>query len=236
MISEKPIGLVGLDDLGAAIARRLAAERITLRVWDAAPARRAAFAAARPAIEVAATPTDIGMECEIVLSTLDAVALRAVALGDGERPGFALALGAGSLVVDMGVSHPADARRLAGYLARSGIGLIDAPALGSAEDAAGGRLDIAVAGWFEFCDRLEPLFATLGRVMRCGVSGNGHASAALITHARHGAAKAAREALAAGRSCGLADKLMPDLVAAARPTIADDDPRLAIAAHLTTQG
>lgn len=235
MISDKALGFVGLGELGAAIARRLAGERIRLVVWDPSPERRAAFAAARPWIEVAATPTDIGMECEIVISTLDAAGLRAAALGEPDRPGFAPFLQAGSLVIDMGVSTPAEARGLAGLLARGGIGLLDAPALGSAEDAATGQLEMPLAGWFEFCDRVEPLLSRLGRVMRCGISGQGHAAAALLTYARFGAETAAREALARGRACGLTDALMPDLIAAATSRIAADDPRLVIAARLAAE-
>jgi 3-hydroxyisobutyrate dehydrogenase-like beta-hydroxyacid dehydrogenase len=232
MQSDKPLGLVGLDELGTAIARRLAGDGYTLRVWDRRPEKRAAFAKTRPRIEAVATPTDIGMECEIVISTLDASGLRTAAIGDADRPGFALSLGAGSLIVDMGVSHPVDGRRLAGFLARAGIGVLDAPALGTAQDASEGRLEIPLGGYVEFVDRLQPLLARLGTVIRCGPVGNGHATAALITYARHGAQAAAQDALRLGHACGLSDSLMPEVAAAATVRILDGDPWLAIARQL----
>jgi 3-hydroxyisobutyrate dehydrogenase-like beta-hydroxyacid dehydrogenase len=68
--------------------------------------------------------------------------------------------------------------------------------------------------------------------VRCGPSGNGHATAALITYARHGAQTAAQEALHLGHACGLGDSLMPDVAAAATVRILEDDPRLAIARQL----
>ena len=56
------------------------------------------------------------------------------------------------------------------------------PHSGTVQDASEGRLEIPSAAMLEFVDRLQPLLARLGTVMRCGPVGSGVATAALISY------------------------------------------------------
>lgn len=226
------IGLIGLDALGQAIAARLAGAGHRVVAWDMrAEARRAYAKSANP--ELAPGLADLGCECRLVVSTLPNGELRAAALGDADRPGFALQMPPGSLILDMGVAHPHAARLLAGALGRGGIGLVDAPALGDPAAAREGCLTLPAGGWHEFVDRLMPLLSLLGTVHRAGGPGTGHTLAAAMAYARFAQAAAAREALRVGESLGLAPELMADVASAAR--LPEPDPRLAIAEALAAE-
>jgi 2-hydroxy-3-oxopropionate reductase len=226
------IGLIGLDPLGQAIAARLAGAGNRILVWDLrAETRRGYAKSTNP--ELAPGLADLGCECRLVVSSLPNEELRAAALGDADRPGFALQMPPGTLILDMGVAHPHAARLLAGALGRGGIGLVDAPALGDAAAARDGRLTLPTGGWHEFVDRLMPLLSLLGTVHRAGGPGSGHTLAAAMTYARFAQAAAAREALLVGESLGLAPELMADVASAAE--LPEADPRLAIAEALAAE-
>lgn len=232
---DTTIGFLGLDGIGAAIADRLVAQGSRLSVWDlAAERRRTTTTRADPRMSLAPGLSDLGRTCDLVISTLAIGALRTAALGDSDRTGFALEMAPGSLILDMGLAHPAEARQLAVWLGRAGIGLVDAPAMGDAAAAAAGKLDIAVGGYVEFVDRLMPLLRLLGSVHRAHGPGSGHALAAAMAYARFAKAAAARQALMVGESLGLSADLMPDVAAAALDG-GDSDPRLAIARQLAEE-
>lgn len=234
-LTSRPIAIVGLDAMGLAIARRLVAHGLRVVGWDRDADRRSHLQAIGGLAEAASGAADIGHDCDVVLSTLPAAELFAAAFGDADRPGFALELAPGSLIVDMGVAMPSDAQRLASLLGRGGIGVIDAPLVGEARDIDGGSAVVPVGGFGEFIDRLEPLLGLVGEVRRGGTQGRGHALAALIVYWRHGEAEAARTALEAGLACGLTRELLADLSAAAAAGPPADDPRLAIARRLLAE-
>ena len=68
MISLRPIGIVGTDGLARTVAERIAAtgRRVLLHVSGTAQSGKLP-----KNIEAVATPTDIGFDCEIVLSFID---------------------------------------------------------------------------------------------------------------------------------------------------------------------
>lgn len=175
------VGVVGLSPLGAAIARRLAAKCVRVAAYDTDRAAHAHLAGASRLVETAANLAGIGHDCELVVSTLDGGALSTVMIGSPENPGLGLLLAPGSLVVDMGASSPHDARRLAFVLGSRGIGLVDAPALGSPDDAAAGALTIPLGGYPDFVERARPVLELLGAVTTTGQIGSGHTLAALLT-------------------------------------------------------
>ena len=234
-LTSRPVGIAGLDDLGLAIARRLVAYGLRIVGWDRDVGRRGALRALGGLADVAANTADLGHECDVVLSTLPAGELASAAFGDADRPGFALHMASGSLLVDMGIAMPSDAQRLAMVLGRGGIGVVDAPALGEPRAAESGAMVVPVGGFGEFVDRLEPLLALVGEVRRAGTQGRGHALAALIVYRRHGEAEAARAALDVALASGLPPELVADLAAAAAAGPPADDPRLAVARRLAAE-
>ncbi len=201
------IGLAGISPLGAAIAVKLASAGFRIAAYDTDPAARSRLGGASRLIEIAPGLADVGHDCEWVISTLDGGGLSALMLGDAERAGLGLLLGPGSLVIDMGASFPHDARRLAAILGSRGIGLLDAPALGTPEDATAGRLDLPLGGFPDFAARVTPLLELLGSVVPTGQIGTGHSFAALLTAKTAAEARLAAEtatlAAAAGVLCSL---------------------------------
>lgn len=201
------IGLVGISPLGAAIATRLAAQGLRLVAYDPEPVFRARLAGCSRLIEMVPGLADVGHDCEWVLSTLDGGALSALMLGGGDRAGLGLLLAPGSLVIDMGASSPHDARRLAAILGSRGIGLLDAPALGTPEDAKAGRLTIPLGGFPEFVARVTPFLQLFGAVTPTGQIGTGHSLAALLTAKAAAEARLAADLSALAATAGIATPL-----------------------------
>jgi len=81
---------------------------------------------------------------------------------------------------------------------------VDAPALGTAEDAKGGKLSFVVGGPEAPVERCRPIFEALGeRILRAGTTGSGQAAAALADFLRGVEMLAASEALRIGQRFGL---------------------------------
>jgi len=81
---------------------------------------------------------------------------------------------------------------------------VDAPALGTAEDAKAGRLSLVVGGPEAAVDRCRPIFEALSeRILRAGATGSGQAAAALAASLRGVEMLAASEALRIGQRFGL---------------------------------
>src|SRR5262249_19454495 len=102
--------------------------------------------------------------------------------------------------------------KLAGELAGCGIDMVDAPALGTAEDAKAGKLTFIVGGPETAVERCRPIFEALGeRILRAGVAGSGQASAALADFLRGVELLAATEALRIGQRFGLEAGMLLDI-------------------------
>ena len=101
-MAQAVIGIVGLDPLTTAFARRLAGQGMRVLVHDSQPERTAALAAYRPGIEIAGSLADIGGECQTVLvwrPTLES--LGEALFGTQDRTGLGHELAAGSLIIDL---------------------------------------------------------------------------------------------------------------------------------------
>ena len=104
----------------------------------------------------------------------------------------------------MGCSDPIATSELAEELAGHGIDMVDAPALGTAENAKAGKLSFVVGGPEAAVERCRPIFETLGeRILRAGKAGSGQAAAALADFLRGVEILAASEALRIGQRFGL---------------------------------
>jgi 3-hydroxyisobutyrate dehydrogenase len=82
--------------------------------------------------------------------------------------------------------------------------MVDAPALGTADDAKAGKLTLVVGGPEAGVERCRPIFEVLGeRILRAGVAGSGQAAAALADFLHGVEILAATEALRIGQCFGL---------------------------------
>lgn len=201
MTEGKSIGFVGLGNMGAPMARRLAQGGFPVLGHDLRAETTAALADTEAGIEAAAELGDLGKACGIVITMLpDAAVVRQVVLGDA---GLAETLARGSVVVDMSSSAPGATVALGTALQDLGIDLVDAPVSGGVPRARDGSLTIMAGGAATIIAELEPVFACLGRVQRTGALGSGHAMKALNNYVSAAGLLAVCEALIIARRFGL---------------------------------
>ena len=131
------VAVVGLGAMGSRIAVRLVAAGHDVTVWNRSAGKVGPLAGlgAIPA----ATPAEAASRAEVLITMVaDPAALQAVTEGpDGVVAGASASL----TVVEMSTVGPAAVARLASPLPRA-TGLLDAPVLGSLDEAESGSLVI----------------------------------------------------------------------------------------------
>jgi 3-hydroxyisobutyrate dehydrogenase len=206
------IGFVGLGNMGAPMARRLALAGYRLFVADKNEAAVRAFLAGHSGeISAPATFAELARSVDAVITVLpDGKIVREVLLGNG---GVAESLKAGSIVIDMSSSDPIGTRDLGAQLAERGIHLIDAPVSGGVKRAEDGSLSTMVGGDAEMIARVrEPLEAMAKQIFLTGALGSGHAMKALNNLVSAAGLWIAAEALLIGKQFGLAPEVMVDVL------------------------
>lgn len=180
------IAVLGTGRMGAAIARRLLDTGHQVTVWNRTAGRTAPLVAAG----ARAAPTPAVPEAEVVITMLtDAAAVREVVVAAALRPG--------SVLVEMSTIGPAAVREL---VVPDGVGLVDAPVLGSVAAAASGRLTMLAGG---DVDRALPVLESLGTVRRCGALGGGAAMKLVANTALVTGLAALADTVAVARAVGV---------------------------------
>ncbi|MDF5753238.1 NAD(P)-dependent oxidoreductase [Spongiactinospora sp. TRM90649] len=190
------VAWIGLGAMGGRMAARLLAAGHELIVWNRTAARADPLAAR--GARVAATPAEAarGVATVVVMVTGPA-ALREVTEGPD---GIAAAVSPGATVIDMSTVGPPAVADLRAVLPPE-VALIDAPVLGSLNEAESGTLSVFVGGDPGPVAAALPLLGVLGTPVEAGPLGSG-AAAKLV----------ANEALlitltALGETLALADRL-----------------------------
>ncbi len=112
----------------------------------------------------------------IILMLPDSAAVSAVLHDTALGP----KLRSGTTIIDMSSSEPMATRKLAEDVTRRGMRLLDAPVSGGVKGAEAGKLTIMVgAPETDYVDNWAALLAPMGRVVRAGDVGAGHAIKAL---------------------------------------------------------
>jgi 3-hydroxyisobutyrate dehydrogenase/2-hydroxy-3-oxopropionate reductase len=198
----------GLGQMGAPMAARLLEAGDEVAVWNRSPER------AEPLVERgarrAASPAEAAKEVDAVftmLATPDAV--EDVVLGpDGVVHGVS----GGSTVIEMSTIGPAAVGRIAAGLP-DGVGLLDAPVLGSVRQATDGSLKIFVGGEAGLFERWRPVLEQLGTPRHVGPQGAG-AAMKLVANVCLGVLMTGLgEALALARALGLQQGNVLDVLA-----------------------
>jgi 3-hydroxyisobutyrate dehydrogenase-like beta-hydroxyacid dehydrogenase len=208
-MTELRLGLIGLGAMGSRIATRLLRSGFSLEIYDIGDVALRMFNMDVGGI-VTGSPKMMAQACNVVITVLpSATEVHEVAFGwEGLARGFA----EGGVLIDMGCSDPMATRRLAEELAARGIDMVDAPALGTAEDARNGRLTFVVGGREAVVERCWPIFEALSaRILRAGEVGSGQASIALTGFLHAVELLAASEALRVAQRCGLEAEALLDI-------------------------
>ena len=159
------VGFVGLGNMGAPMARNLAAAGYAVRGFDIAapcpgnvvPAGSAAEAAAGNDVVIAMLP--------------DGDALRTVAAD--ALP----SMEPGAVLLDCSTVDIGSARAVAGQAGELGIEFVDAPVSGGITGARKGTLTFMAGGAASVIERVKPLFEIMGsRAVHCGSAGAGQAA------------------------------------------------------------
>jgi 3-hydroxyisobutyrate dehydrogenase len=200
-MAQLRLGLIGLGALGSRIATRLLRTGFSVEIYDIADVAVRMFNMDVGGI-ITGSPKMMAQACDTIITVLPSAAeVREVAFGwEGLARGFTK----GGVLIDMGSSDPIMTSKLAEELAGCGIDMIDAPAVGTAEDARTGKLTLVVGGPEPAVERCRPIFEALGeRILRVETAGSGQAAAALAAYLRGVEMLAATEALRIGQRFGL---------------------------------
>jgi 3-hydroxyisobutyrate dehydrogenase-like beta-hydroxyacid dehydrogenase len=192
------VAVVGLGAMGSRIARRLLDSGHEVVVWNRNAARLT------PLVEAGAvaaeSPADATRQAEAVITMLaDPQALRDVTEGPA---GVAAAASASTIVIQMSTVGTRATERLASELP-AGVGLLDAPVLGSVREAETGALKIYVGGDEAVVERWTPLLSTLGSVIHVGSVGAGSVAKLVANATLVGVIGVLGEALAVAQGLGL---------------------------------
>jgi 3-hydroxyisobutyrate dehydrogenase-like beta-hydroxyacid dehydrogenase len=149
-----PIGVIGLGNIGGAIAANLVADGNEVVVYDLDAGAMEAVTGASVASDVPslAAQTEITL---LSLPTPDVVNAVAEAWATTAAPG--------SILIDLSTNSPAAVRELGGRLSRSGHFLVEAPLTGGAIGAEKRMLVFMVGGEDEPVGRVLPVLEPLGR-------------------------------------------------------------------------
>jgi 3-hydroxyisobutyrate dehydrogenase len=164
---DRRVGLVGVGNMGGAMARRLLACGWQVRVHDIEPARAEALATLGAIACASAADAADGVDATIVC-VVDAAECDAVLWGAGgltERRGGL----AGHAVLLCPTISPQDVERIAARLATMGADTLDAPMSGGPVRAAEGTMSLMVACPSATFETHRSLIGTLSdRVFRLG--------------------------------------------------------------------
>jgi 3-hydroxyisobutyrate dehydrogenase/2-hydroxy-3-oxopropionate reductase len=194
------VAFLGLGGMGSRMAARLVDDH-EVTVWNRTANRTA------PLVErgatAAQTPAHAARDADVVITMLaDPAALVDVSEGDD---GIAAALRGDATVIEMSTVGPQAITRLAGALP-TGVGILDAPVLGSLPQAEEGSLNIFVGGPPELVRTWTPLLELMGKPLPVGPLGSGAAAKLVANSTLFGTTGVLGEALALARGLGLEDE------------------------------
>lgn len=161
--------------MGFAMARNIARAGLKVRAWNRA--RDKAEPLASDGAVVTDTPAEAAQDATIVLTMLaDADAVISAMDGeDGALPVMASQEDLGHAIwLQMSTIGEEATHRCIGLANRYGVGLVDAPVLGTREPAEQGKLVILESGPEQARSRVQPVFDAIGhRTIRAGEAGAG---------------------------------------------------------------
>ncbi|HEX5493072.1 MAG TPA: NAD(P)-dependent oxidoreductase [Mycobacteriales bacterium] len=203
------VAFLGLGAMGGRLAGRLVDAGTDVVVWNRTPARAAGLTERGAAL--AASPAEAAAAADAVITMLSTPqALREVTEG---RSGMVAGLRTSTTVVEMSTVGPAAIARLAAALP-VGVGLIDAPVLGSLTEADAGTLRVFVGGPAPLVSEWTPLLATFGSPLHVGPLGAGAAAKLVANSTLLGVLGVLGEAVALADGLGLSRDTTFEVLAA----------------------
>lgn len=204
------VGLVGLGNMGQAMAARLLERGHEVIGWNRSPDSLGRLTARGGT--VLNSPRSVAGGAEIVLvTTSDEHALKNVTEGrDGLLAGLAESK---APLVQMSTVAPQTCQWLSGVLPPA-VGLLDAPVMGSVDAALAGELTVFAGGELETLERCGPVLTDLGEIRWVGPVGAASAAKLVANSALFGLVAHLGETLALAAGLGLDSRTAFDVLAA----------------------
>ena len=163
------IAFLGLGIMGHAMATNLVKAGHEVTVWNRTPGKMVEGAGIAP------TPAAAAQGAEVVwLCVSDTAAVEKILFGPD---GIEQSLAEGMIIADSSTISPSATVKFAERVRPRGVSYVDAPMTGSKIGAANSALIFMVGGDEATIDRLNPLFAAMGKkIFRMGETGKGQAT------------------------------------------------------------
>ncbi|USG60777.1 NAD(P)-binding domain-containing protein [Sneathiella marina] len=163
-IRDVPVGFLGLGDVGRPVLRRLKEQGAAIHATSRSPALR--YKMARDAIDLCGTPGEINSKIKNGLIVLMLSQQRLIDAFLTGEDGLLANLTPGALIIDLGQTSADTTRMLAAQVGEKGAHWLDAPALGTEQEALEGNLTIRVGGRAEDFARAMPLLEAISQDIR----------------------------------------------------------------------
>ncbi|MDA8227535.1 MAG: NAD(P)-dependent oxidoreductase [Desulfitobacterium hafniense] len=164
------IGFIGLGTMGLPMAENLLKAGYSLVVFNRTSDKSEKLRVL--GAQIAACPADVTRMSDVVFTMLsnDAV-VEEVFLG---KEGIKYGVKSGQIIVDSSTISPKTSRKLAEELGSLGAEVLDAPVMGTEQQAIEGNLTFMVGGKKENFEKVLPLLSSMGKnSYHMGGSGNG---------------------------------------------------------------
>lgn len=210
MAAPLEIGYIGLGDIGAPMAERIRAAGWPLIVWNRTPEKMQPLLEA--GADAAASPADLAARCDVIFTCLGNVDAMHDVLSGADGILRAAKIKA-RLLVDNSTIPPADTSAFAAQLAQAEIRFVDAPVSGGAIGARAGTLAVMAGGDQPDISLVKPVLQSFAsKITHLGPVGAGQAMKACNQVLNFGTMAALAEAIALGRSYGLAPNAITEAV------------------------
>lgn len=200
------IGVIGVGNIGGAIAANLVADGYHVNVYDAQPERVDALVGI--GARAARDPGEVASRSAVTLLSLPGPAVvERVAQAWLERAT------PGSVLVDLSTNAPAAVRALGTRVVAAGCELLEAPLTGGAPGAQARALVFMVGGEETVLVRVRPLLERLGRaVFHVGPLGSGNVAKLVNSLMAFSATCVGLEGLALAQRAGIDVRTMVDVI------------------------
>ncbi len=200
------VGLIGLGNMGSAVAERVLAGGYPLLVYNRTPEKAHALVAA--GASVAHSPAEVASEVDMVLTSLandeafEAVGREVIAAA---RPGTAL--------VDLSTVSPEASARIAAKAEAASVAYLRAPVSGNPAVVRAGNLSFIVSGAQETLERVLPVIRAIGpTVHHVGDAEQARIVKLAINLMIAGLAQLMSEALVLGESAGVSREALLEVM------------------------
>jgi 3-hydroxyisobutyrate dehydrogenase-like beta-hydroxyacid dehydrogenase len=203
------IGFIGLGIMGGGMAANLQNSGYDLIVFNRTAEK------AKPLLDAgaewAASPAELAPEVSMIFTMLaDPDAVLETALG---AAGFLPHLPEGALWIDCSTTNPSFARRMASQAAAYGVRFIDAPVVGSKEQAAQAELTFIAGASEQDLEDCRPEMETMGkRIFHAGEVGMGISLKVVFNHQLALAMASFAEGAVLGQELGIDQEVLFDFL------------------------